>query len=275
MTDFLPRSPATSADGGDSTISVATFNIRTSIAVDDGRNMWWLRRRAAVKVIENLRAHVIGLQEVRPGQLRYLTRKLPRYDFYGFGRDNDQRGEHCPVLVDRDRFAVGDWSVRWLSPSPDVPGSRHPDSVHPRIVTTVRMVDRRTGTALRIMNVHLDHLSAVVRTLQVQQLAEMIASSDEPVVVLGDFNCNIDDPSLQPLFDSSLREALEGLPPRGPATATHHSFTGAVDGDRIDHIFVSPQVHASAAHIVFERPGGRLASDHWPVVAQLRAGEVS
>jgi endonuclease/exonuclease/phosphatase family metal-dependent hydrolase len=269
MTDFRPRSPATSAHGGVSTFSVATFNIRTSAAFSDGRNAWWLRRRAAVETIRDLRAEIVGLQEVRPVQLRYLARHLPQYDFYGRGRDADSGGEHCPVLVDRNRFEVKSWQVQWLSPAPDEPGSRYPGSPLPRVVTSVVLVDRDDGQELVAVNVHLDHVSDRVRALAVQQLALMIDELDQPVLLFGDFNCNIDDPLLQPLFDRRFRDALDGVPPRGQRAATHHSFSGAIDGDRIDHVFVAPQWQVETAHIDFERPRGRLSSDHWPVVVTL------
>jgi len=38
--------------------------------------VWWLRRRAAARVVSDLAPDVAGLQEVRPLQLRYLRRRL-------------------------------------------------------------------------------------------------------------------------------------------------------------------------------------------------------
>jgi endonuclease/exonuclease/phosphatase family metal-dependent hydrolase len=50
---------------------------------------------------------------------------------------------------------------------------------------------------------------------------------------------------------------------------TEHSFTGAIDGNRIDYVLVGPGVQVSKAWIGHVRPEGRLPSDHWPVLADL------
>jgi endonuclease/exonuclease/phosphatase family metal-dependent hydrolase len=66
-----------------------------------------------------------------------------------------------------------------------------------------------------------------------------------------------------------MHDVLHEIPARGPNCTTHHSFTGVVDGNRIDHIIVSSQVKILSSKIV-HRPSRRLfASDHWPVVAEL------
>ena len=96
-------------------------NIRTSRG-SDGRDRWWFRRATCVAAIRAVQADVIALQEVRPDALRYLRRAFPGYAVAGRGRDRDGRGEYAAVLVG------GDWTLeshdtRWLSPTPNVPGS--------------------------------------------------------------------------------------------------------------------------------------------------------
>ena len=56
------------------------------------------------------------------------------------------------------------------------------------------------------------------------------------------------------------------------AGGSWHDFTGAVDGDRIDHILVTRSWKVVEAAVSHYRPGGRLPSDHWPVVATLEFG---
>jgi endonuclease/exonuclease/phosphatase family metal-dependent hydrolase len=83
--------------------------------------------------------------------------------------------------------------------------------------------------------------------------------------VLGDLNAGPGGDVVAPLLAVGLRDALEGVP-----GGTAHGFTGRTDGRRIDHVLVSRHWDVVAASIEHPRPGGRLPSDHWPVVADLR-----
>ena len=64
-----------------------TFNIRNGRGVD-GRNLWWLRRRATAAVVAGERPDIAGLQEVYRFQLRYLAKRLGGYDLVGVGRND-------------------------------------------------------------------------------------------------------------------------------------------------------------------------------------------
>ncbi|HUU35225.1 MAG TPA: hypothetical protein VMW48_14265, partial [Vicinamibacterales bacterium] len=49
-----------------------------------------------------------------------------------------------------------------------------------------------------------------------------------------------------------------------------HFWDGSTSGTRIDYVLVTPEWDVLDARIAHPHPGGRLASDHWPVVADLR-----
>jgi len=72
------------------------------------------------------------------------------------------------------------------------------------------------------------------------------------------------------LLAGGLRDTLPELGDRGPRSATHHDWDGSTAGTRIDFVLVGAGWHVAAAEIRHDRPGGRLPSDHWPVVADLR-----
>lgn len=236
-----------------------TFNIRTDRGLD-GRNSWWLRRAATVDAVRSVAPDVAGLQEVRRLQLGHLKGELPEYGFLSAGRGNGrQRGEHCPILYRHDRFEVTSWDVRWFSQ--DRSG---------RIATVARLSDRRDGTAFSVVSTHLDHRSAEARVNSAAALALWVRTGTGPWIVMGDFNATAVDPSVGSLLATGLQDALAHLPTRGTGAATAHRFKGGADGDRIDHVLVSPGWTVLHAAIVHETPGGRLPSDHWPVVARLR-----
>lgn len=250
---------------------VLSFNIRNSRALTDGRNTWLLRRRATIAAIESYEADLIGLQEVRRSQLAYVLRKLPGYVAISYGRDRgDLAGEHCTVLINPVRFEVIDWRIRWFSNTPDVPGTRHTASIYPRMATSVDLRDRRDGRRLTFANLHLDHRSTVARRAAADLLAEWFGSGEHPAVIVGDYNCAVDDEALSPLYEAGLVDALSQIPARGEWSASHHRFTGAVHGDRIDHVFVPSEIEVLDSGIDFSRHLGRLPSDHWPVQARLR-----
>lgn len=244
-----------------SEITVMTFNIRTDRGLD-GRNSWWLRRRATVEAIRAVAPDVAGLQEVRRLQLRYLAARLPEYGFLSRGRANGRRrGEHCPILYRRDRFAVDKWDVRWF-------GERR----RGRIATIARLLERGSSVPLGVVSTHFDYRSAHARAHSAAALSFWIREMDGPWVVMGDLNATAVEPSVQTMLSGGLRDALGHLGPKGAGLATAHRFTGATDGARIDHILISPGLEVVEAQIVRDRPRGRLPSDHWPVVARLRRG---
>ncbi|TCO30255.1 endonuclease/exonuclease/phosphatase family metal-dependent hydrolase [Kribbella steppae] len=246
-------------------IRVATFNIRNSSA-PDGDNAWPVRRNATVAAIEELDADVVGLQEVLPDQLEYLRWRFSRYEIVGVGRDDGMSaGEHSVVLV-----RPGDWKVethetRWLSDDPGTPGSVGWDADLTRIATLV-WLRHLNGTTIGIANTHYDHAGEVAQ-LQSSRLIARWVGGGLPWIVMGDLNATPDSPPLKALTSAGLRNAVPV-----EAGGSWHDFTGAEDDDRIDHILITENWKVVDAAVSHFRPGGRLPSDHWPVVATLDLG---
>jgi endonuclease/exonuclease/phosphatase family metal-dependent hydrolase len=246
-------------------LRVASFNIRTSRG-QDGWNSWPWRRRACAAAIEHLGADVVGLQEVRPSQLRYLRRRFRSARFYGRGRDADGGGEHAAVLLSDPTWAVDSSETRWLASTPAVPGSRGWDAHLPRVATIVRLDS--AGSRIGVVNAHFDHSGRAARRHSADLVLEWIAAEPErDWLVLGDLNAVPGSPVLAAFADAGFRDALAGV--RG---GTQHGFSGATDRTRIDHVLVGPRWTVLGAEIRHDRPGGRLPSDHWPVVADLALG---
>ena len=246
-------------------LRVATFNIRNSSA-PDGDNAWPVRREATVSAIEALDADVVGLQEVLPDQLDYLRDRFAEWGLVGAGRDDGVRaGEHSVVLIRPGDWLVESDETRWLSAEPSIPGSVGWDAHLTRIATLVRL--RHTdGTRVGVANTHYDHAGEVARVESSRLLAQWIAA--EPSlhwIVMGDLNATPDSAPLKALTAAGLLDAV----PATEGGSEHGDFTGATDGDRIDHILTDNSWRVVDAHVSHYRPGGRLPSDHWPVVATL------
>jgi endonuclease/exonuclease/phosphatase family metal-dependent hydrolase len=243
-------------------LRVASFNIRNGRALDALVRSWPFRRRAVVAAIASIDADVTALQEVYRFQLRGLLRGLPGRVAVGEGRSARRHGEHVPLLVAEGRARVVESATRWYGAAPDRPGSRWPGASFPRIATIV--VLDVAGTRVQVVSTHLDERSSDLRTRSARQLAEWLDPA-LPRVVLGDLNAEPAAPELAPLLHAGLRQALPS-----DAGGTSHDFTGRTDGRRLDHVLVSDDVEVVAAEVLHPRPGGRLPSDHWPVVASLR-----
>jgi endonuclease/exonuclease/phosphatase family metal-dependent hydrolase len=124
------------------------------------------------------------------------------------------------------------------------------------------------GCELQLVNTHLSLLSRRERLLQVDALLgeEWLAgrSCTSPIVLVGDLNTGSGSKAYGRL-SSELRDVqLEATVPRLQPT-----FHTRLPVRRIDHIFVSPSIevlHAEARRT----PLARVASDHLPLVADLR-----
>ena len=246
-------------------VRVASFNIRTSRG-RDGRNRWRRRREICIAAIRGLAADVVGLQEVRPNQLTDLRRAFPGAAFVGAGRERDGGGEHASVFVPAGGWVVESSETRWLSPTPDRAGSRGWDAAYPRVATLVRL---RNGAArLGVANTHFDNHGALAREHSAELLTRWLgAAPDRRWIVVGDLNVV---PTAAPLRRLAEAGFVDTLPP--DAGGTEHSFSGATDRTRIDYVLAGPGVRVDAARISYDRPQGRLPSDHWPVVADLLLG---
>jgi endonuclease/exonuclease/phosphatase family metal-dependent hydrolase len=236
-------------------LRVASFNIRTGLGFD-GCNSWWLRRRATVRTLAAIDADIAGLQEVHAFQLRWLLRRLPQYAVAAGAPRGRRTGERCPVLVRRSRVRIVDVGTRWY-------GERW----RSRIATTCRVEVSGVGDVL-VCNTHLDERDPDVRLDAAAQLAASIDTT-QPCIVTGDLNATPDDPVLKHLRAAGLHDALPA-----DAGGTVHRFTGRIDGRRLDYILMSEHWAVDRAWVATERYGNKLASDHWPVAADVTFGPV-
>jgi endonuclease/exonuclease/phosphatase family metal-dependent hydrolase len=254
---------------GTAALVAASFNLRHGLAWD-GTHSWPFRRRAAAAAIGALHAEVVGLQEVHGFQERYLTRSLPGYRAVGAGReDGRERGERCSVLYRPGRLALDSWTVRWLSETPAVPGSRTWGNPVTRLATLCRFTDRTSGLRFGVADTHWDGDSAVSRLRSAEALLGWL-DPQLAWIVLGDLNATAGDPAVAALVAGGLRDTLPQAGERGAGAGTHHRWDGATDGTRIDYVLVTPHWELLDARIAGPAAHGGLPSDHWPVAATLR-----
>lgn len=256
----VPADVPGSVPGG---VRVVSFNVRNARAFD-GLDSWPLRRARLAALVRSLDADVLGLQELYRCQERYLQRRLRRFESVSVGRNRRGGGERCGILFDPAVLVPVRAGTRWFGPDPDRAGSRHPDGYVPRIVTAAVFESRVHGWRLGFANVHFDDRQVEHRQDGVNHLLAWLAD-DVPWVIVGDLNATVADPELAQMFAAGYQSAC-GDDEHG----TTHGF-GRNPGPTIDHVLYRPDaVELLGARVVRDRPGGRFASDHWPVVADVR-----
>ncbi len=254
-------------------LTVMSFNIRYGTA-KDGENVWTNRRDLLLDVVREQAADVIGLQEALDFQIDDIVAAIPVFGVIGVGRDDGGRkGEYAAILFRRDRFQVSDAGTFWLSDTPQVIASKSWGNSITRICTWARFVDR-DGRAFWHFNVHLDHQSQPSRERSAQLLRTRVdarRAPEEPVVITGDFNAGESNPAVMAITSSGT--FVDTFRVKYPAERVVGTFTGfdpaKIEGDKIDYVFVPAGTEVLNAAIVRTARGGRLPSDHFPVVARI------
>jgi endonuclease/exonuclease/phosphatase family metal-dependent hydrolase len=238
---------------------ILTYNVHRFVGTDrktsPGRT---------AEVIAACEADVVALQEVRVGRsrrdgvdleavARYLGMDLhfePTIRLFG-----EQFGLAVLTALPTRRIKAG--------ALPTLPNRR---SLEARKALWVGV--EAGGCELQIVNTHLSLLSRRERLLQADALLgeEWLAgrACANPVVVVGDLNAGSGSKAYGRLAEELRDVQLEATLPRLQPT-----FHTRLPLRRIDHIFVSPSIdvlHAEARRT----PLARLASDHLPLIANLR-----
>ncbi len=263
--------------GSDPLLGAMTYNIRLDLA-SDGPNAWPERREMVRDLIRHEAPAILGLQEVLLHQKSYLEAALPDYSFIGVGRDNGEAaGEFSPLAWRSNLFELVDSGTFWLSPTPEIPGKGW-DAAYPRIATWAILKRRGGAGKLRILNTHFDHVGAIAQANAARLVLKWVdsgAGAGLPTIVMGDLNSEATSEAYAILASVLLMDSrnVSIAPPYGPPG----TFTGFDISQNaplpIDHVFVSPDIEVQEYAVVTQQWEGRLPSDHYPVLVQLRLPE--
>jgi endonuclease/exonuclease/phosphatase family metal-dependent hydrolase len=208
---------------------------------------------------------------------------LKDYDVLGVGRDDGkEQGEMTALYFKRARFEKLDGGHFWLSETPDQPGSKSLDASLTRMVTWVKLRDRRDPKAKPVMffNTHFDHRGVQARVESARLLRRRVAEAAKTcrVIVTGDFNAGEDSEPYRAFFGQEsgppapVMDAYRKLHPQKAANeGTFSSFkAGSTSGPRIDWIGAGAAWQVLEAGIDRTERAGRTPSDHFAVYAVLR-----
>ncbi|KAL7338297.1 Endonuclease/exonuclease/phosphatase [Rhodotorula toruloides] len=199
--------------------------LKTLLQGSDGRkwgeHLWQERRDQLVDQVLWEELDIVGFQEVLDGQFEDLRALMgAEFGSVGVGRDDGKKaGEAVPVFYRRSRLELLSVSHFWLSPTPEIPGSKGWDAVQPRMCTVARFSDRASTSAanhadLIVANTHWDDRGLKAREESARLILSRIEqeirggrsetdtpiSEKEPLVVLlGDLNSPAEEAGYQVL----------------------------------------------------------------------------
>ena len=258
-------------------LTVATFNLR--YASDKPPNSWPERRPVMRACLKQMAPDILGTQEGLFRQLQDIAEDLPAYDWVGLGRDGGSRGEFMAIFFRPARFEVMEFDHFWLSDTPNVIASTNWGNTNRRMVSWVRLRERRAGREILVVNTHLDHALRSAREKSarlIRQRIEQLATNGLPVILLGDFNA---EPGREPTYELLLQNGFltdtwtTAQVRRGDGLNTFHDFQGARPGRyRIDWILTHGAWECREVEVKVVSRKGQFPSDHHPVVARLQLG---
>jgi endonuclease/exonuclease/phosphatase family metal-dependent hydrolase len=254
-------------------LSVMTWNIRLETP-DDGINIWANRKERVTGLILREAPGILCVQEALVSQMNYLKTKLTDYTSAGVGReDGKEKGEFSAVFFNHTMYELLDKGNFWLSKTPEVPNSKDWDAACTRICSWVKLKDIQHKNIFFVFNTHWDHIGVEARTqsasLMISRIKEITGKND--VILCGDFNCAMDSKEIRPLLNATpeLRNVRTLCKSEGPGFTYSGFKKGGIQGELIDHIFVTKKIEVKSLRTIDESYEGYYFSDHLPVVAKL------
>ncbi|MBF6628597.1 MAG: endonuclease/exonuclease/phosphatase family protein [Proteiniphilum sp.] len=256
------------------TLNISSFNLRLDTN-SDGENAWPNRKEMVKGLIRFHELDIIGTQEGFKHQLDAIL-EMGNYTYVGGGRDDGKdAGEHSAIIYNKKRFEVVDNGDFWFSETPDVPGKGWDATCCNRICSWAKFREKRSGKTFFVFNAHYDHQGKEARrnsSLLLLDKIKKIAGSSR-VIATGDFNALPDSEPIQIIYDSGLLQDsyLETrIPPYGTVGTFNAFQSDALMIDRIDYIWVTPDITVKKYGVLNDMPYGRFPSDHFPVMIKAK-----
>jgi len=247
--------------------SVLTLNLRFGLA-DDGPNSWRYRKKGYSALFAKYHADFFGFQEANDFQIDFIDNILTGYNYIGkrspsplFWQNNIVFYKNVWTCIYYEHF--------FLSPTPTVP-SRFRESLWPRQCTVgmFQNFDRK----LICINTHLDFDESIqIESAKLILERLSLLPIDIPVILIGDFNTAPFSPCHNIFTGYNQRSSEKGAYFKNafkrPFPATHHGFTGNIDGDHIDWILYRGEIAVESSKVIRETFGSMYVSDHFPLYA--------
>ncbi len=212
------------------------------------------------RLIEATGAEVIGLQEVDRhwserssfvDQATWLADRLDMHVAFGANLDLDPLTPGAP----RRQYGTAILSSHRIREQRNTLLPR-PAGGEQRGLLEVRI--KVNNVPVRVFNTHLQHDSQLERLAQVAAIEQIVATSRESVVLVGDLNATPSSPEITTLTDDLVDAWVTA------GVGDGFTFDAVTPHARIDYVLTSDSIVARTAAVVTTD-----ASDHLPVVVDL------
>ena len=257
-------------DESSETLKVMSFNLRVE-SPGDGINRFSLRIERVLDAIQSEDPDLIGFQETTEVGRVFLREALKdEYYLIGGGSRQHYRKGGAAIAFKRNVFELIALETKWLSPTPDIPGSRYEDSdqsIYPRHYHLAKLRVNATNKVFYFLNTHPDHMGVNVRTLETKQIMEALRPLVSlPIIMTGDFNAQPNEKSIRQILEDSSLGMMDVTDQLG---GTYHAFGKVKPPLKVDYIFAN--MPCVESHAVENVPiNGVYISDHDPIVATLK-----
>jgi endonuclease/exonuclease/phosphatase family metal-dependent hydrolase len=284
LPQFAAAATKKTAFAKSSTHKVLSCNIRVALPEDEAKGVGWPQRKnICIEIIKKQKPDIICLQEVLKVQAEDLKKAFSKFQLLGFdGPEMDAHKEGYngiaknPILFNKERYELINAGGYWLSETPLAAGSKSWDTARARHANWVRLKDRASQKEFRIINLHLDHVSAQAKIEGAKLVVEESAQyqPDFPQLLTGDFNTRFDSKVFESVRAEGWKESYETIHGGGEAGYTGHEFQGTnyekgASKGRIDYIWYRGKMKPVSAAIIKDAINGKYPSDHFFLRADL------
>lgn len=250
-------------------INIATYNLRMDTP-HDSLDSWEHRKENVNGLIRFHNFDIMGTQEGFYHQLQDIVAQGD-YSYVGVGRDDGKNeGEHSAIVYKNERFDVLDSGDFWFSLTPEEPSFGWDANIR-RICSWAKFKDKDADKTFYFFSLHYDHRGREARKNSSLLLLDKIKeiAGNNPVFCVGDFNARPDDEPIQIIYDADFLKDSRKVTQTKPY-GTEGTFNGfrlnAPMKQRIDYIWVSPNITVNKYGVLNDVHYGHFPSDHFPVM---------
>lgn len=250
-------------------LNIATYNLRMDTP-RDSLNGWEHRKDNVNGLIRFHDFDIMGTQEGFQHQLLDIT-EVGGYSYVGGGRDDGlNKGEHSAIVYKTDKFDVLDNGDFWFSLTPDKPSYGWDANIR-RVCSWAKFQDKEAGKEFFVFSMHYDHQGKEARRnsslLLLSKIKEI--AGDLPTFAVGDFNASPNDEPIQIIYDANILKdsyLISESKPYGTVGTFNGFNLNAPMKNRIDYIWVTPNITIEKYGVLNDMHYGHFPSDHFPVM---------
>lgn len=263
---------------------ILSCNIRVDLPEDNAKGFGWQgRKKMCIEIIKQQKPTIICLQEVLRNQNEDFKKAFPDFQSFGFeGPEMDEfvEGYHGiaknPILFLKKRYELLAAGEYWLSETPLIAGSLSWGTARARHANWIRLRDKQSNKDFRVINLHLDHKEQKARE---EQIALVLKEAKQyqtsyPQILTGDFNCDMQNKVYSLVKAANWVDTYTEIHGNQEPGYTVHEFEGERYSKKdakkkIDFIFFSGPLKASASKIIKDHVDGKYPSDHYFVSSEI------